>query len=115
MADTATGEQASWRERLRQEELNGFAFAFKARTIALGVIVVWVLLSSSPGRLPILMGFAALFFAVGLLAYASRRHRHAVLIQAGCAFADVAIVVLASHLPEKDWYEWALQSWLRRS
>ena len=36
-------------------------------------------------------------------------------IQAVCALVDVAIIVLASHYPEHDWYEWALQSWLRRS
>ena len=36
-------------------------------------------------------------------------------IQAVCALVDVAIIVLASHYPEGDWYEWALQSWLRRS
>jgi len=32
-----------------------------------------------------------------------------------CAVVDVAIIVLGSHYPEGDWYEWALQSWLRRS
>lgn len=115
MTETSTTERAGWRERLRQEELNGYAFAFKARTIALGVVVLWVMVSSSFARLPLLLGAAALFFVVGWVAYVSRRHRHALLIQAVCAFVDVAIVVGASHLPDKDWYEWALQSWLRRS
>jgi adenylate cyclase len=81
----------------------------------LAVIVLWVVVSSSATRLPVLMGAAALFFAVGWVAYASRRHRHALPIQAACAFADVTIVVLASHLPDGDWYTWALQSWMRRS
>jgi adenylate cyclase len=108
-------EQAGWRERLRQEELNGFAFAFKARTIALGVVVLWVLVSSTPSRLPAIMAAALLFFLVGWLAYASRQNRHALLIQGACAFADAAIIVVASHLPEKDWYSWALESWMRRS
>ncbi len=108
-------DEAGWRDRLRQEEMNGFAFAFKARSVALGVIVLWVLVSSSWNRLPWLVGAAALFMGVGWAAYASRRHRRALLIQGLCAVADVAIVVLASHLPEKDWYGWALQSWLRRS
>jgi adenylate cyclase len=114
MADT-TGEQAGWRERLRQEELNGFAFAFKARTIALGVVVLWVIVSSTVSRLPVLMAAALLFFLVGWLAYASRRHRHALLIQGACAVVDAAIIVVASHLPERDWYSWALESWMRRS
>jgi adenylate cyclase len=113
--ERGTTGREGWRERLRQEELNGFAFAFKARTIALGVIVLWVLASSSLIRLPLLLGAAALFFAVGWIAYASRRHPQALLIQAICAFVDVAIVVASSHVPDKDWYEWALQSWLRRS
>jgi len=102
----AADEQAGWRERLRQEELNGFAFAFKARTIALCVIALWVVVSSSVGRLPVLMGAAVLFLAVGWLAYASRRSRHALLIQSACAFVDVAIVVFASHLPDGDWYSY---------
>lgn len=107
--------QEAWRDRLRQEELNGFAFAFKARTIALGVVVLWVLASSTAGRLPMLMAAAALFMLVGWVAYASRNSRHALLIQSVCAVLDVAIVVAASHMPEKDGYEWALQSWMRRS
>lgn len=68
-------EQAGWRERLRQEELNGFAFAFKARTIALAVIVLWVMASSSLNRLPVLLGATGAFLLVGWLAYATRRHR----------------------------------------
>ena len=114
MADH-TPVQEAWRDRLRQEELKGFAFAFKARTIALGVVVLWVLVSSTAGRLPMLMGAAALFMLVGWIAYAGRNSRHALLIQGICAVLDVAIVVAASHMPEKDGYEWALQSWMRRS
>ncbi len=64
MTETSTTERAGWRERLRQEELNGYAFAFKARTIALGVVVLWVMVSSSFARLPLLLGAAALFFVV---------------------------------------------------
>jgi adenylate cyclase len=108
-------DRASWQERLRQEEVNGFAFAFKARAIAIAVILVWVLVSSSLTRLPVLLAAAALFFGVGWVAYTSRRHRHARGIQIACAFIDVAILVVASHMPERDWYEWALQSWMRRS
>jgi adenylate cyclase len=107
-------EQA-WKERLREEELNGFSFAFKARTIALAVVVFWVVVSASATRLPFLLGAAALFFAVGWVAYQSRKHPHMLAIQAICAFLDVAIIVLASHLPESDPYEWALQTWMRRS
>ncbi len=114
MPDNGSGE-AGWRERLRQEELNGFAFAFKARSIALAAIVLWVLASSSWSRLPWLLGAAALFMAVGWVAYASRKFRYARVIQGVCACLDVAIVVVASHVPEGDWYSWALQSWLRRA
>jgi len=111
----AAEASSSWLQRLHQEELSGFAFAFKARTIALGVVVIWVLFSSSWTRLPYLLGAAAIFFVVGWIAYRSRRHRHMLAIQGVCASIDVAIIVLASHLPETDWYEWALQSWMRRS
>ena len=104
-----------WRQRLREEELSGFAFAFKARSIALAVVVVWVMLSSSATRLPFLLSAAAIFFAVGWVAYRSRNHPRMILIQGICAFIDVAIILLASHLPETDWYEWAFQSWTRRS
>ena len=99
MADH-TPVQESWRDRLRQEELKGFAFAFKARTIALGVVVLWVLVSSTAGRLPMLMGAAALFMLVGWIAYAGRNSRHALLIQGICAVLDVAIVVAAIWLHE---------------
>jgi adenylate cyclase len=104
-----------WLQRLHEEELSGFAFAFKARAIALGVVLMWVVFSSSWGRLPFLLGAIASFFLVGWVAYATRRSRHMLLIQAACAVVDVAIIVVATHYPERDWYEWALQSWLRRS
>jgi adenylate cyclase len=114
-APSPTKTAPSWKQRLRDEELNGFAFAFKARSVALAIVVVWVILSASLNRLPILMGAAALFFAVGWVAYQSRKHRHMLVIQALCAVLDVAIIVLASHLPETDPYEWAIQTWMRRS
>ncbi len=104
-----------WLQRLNEEELSGFAFAFKARTIALGVVLIWVVFSSSWGRLPVLIGAIAIFFLVGWLGYATRKSRHMLVIQGICAVVDVAIIVIGSHYPESDWYEWALQSWLRRS
>lgn len=107
--------EASWRQRLHQEELNGFAFAFRARSIALGVVVAWVVFSSTSTRLPMLLVGAVAFFAVGWIAHAGRNSRYCFAIQAACALIDVAIILLASHLPETDWYEWALQSWTRRS
>lgn len=107
--------EPSWKQRLREEELNGFAFAFKARSLALAVIVAWVAVSASAARLPILLGAAVVFFVVGWVAYRSRNHPRMLLVQAVCACIDVAIILLASHLPENDPYEWALQTWLRRS
>jgi adenylate cyclase len=104
-----------WLQRLHEEELSGFAFAFKARAIALGVVFMWVVFSSSWTRLPVLIAAMALFFVVGWIGYATRKSRYMLVIQSVCAFVDVAIIVLGSHYPEGDWYEWALQSWLRRS
>jgi adenylate cyclase len=104
-----------WLQRLHEEEQSGFAFAFKARAIALGVVFIWVVFSSSWTRLPVLIAAMALFFVVGWIGYATRKSRYMLVIQAVCALVDVAIIVLASHYPEHDWYEWALQSWLRRS
>ena len=104
-----------WLQRLHEEELSGFAFAFKARAIALGVVFMWVVFSSSWTRLPVLIAAMALFFAVGWIGYATAKSRYMLAIQAVCALVDVAIIVLASHYPEGDWHEWALQSWLRRS
>lgn len=104
-----------WLQRLHEEELSGFAFAFKARAIALGVVFMWVVFSSSWTRLPVLIAAMALFFVVGWIGYATAKSRYMLAIQAVCALVDVAIIVLASHYPEHDWYEWALQSWLRRS
>jgi adenylate cyclase len=104
-----------WLQRLHEEELSGFAFAFKARAIALGVVFMWVVFSSSWARLPVLIAAMALFFVVGWIGYATAKSRYMLAIQAVCALVDVAIIVLASHYPEHDWYEWALQSWLRRS
>ncbi|WP_422001188.1 adenylate/guanylate cyclase domain-containing protein [Reyranella sp.] len=104
-----------WLQRLHEEELSGFAFAFKARVLALGVVFIWVVLSSSWGRLPFLLAAIAVFFLVGWLGYATRNSRHMLAIQGVCAVVDVAIIVLATHYPETNWYDWALQSWLRRS
>jgi adenylate cyclase len=63
----------------------------------------------------VLIAAMALFFVVGWIGYATAKSRYMLAIQAVCALIDVAIIVLASHYPEHDWYEWALQSWLRRS
>jgi adenylate cyclase len=104
-----------WLQRLHEEELSGFAFAFKARAIALGIVFIWLVFSSSWTRLPVMIAAMALFFVVGGIGYATRRSRYMLAIQAVCALVDVAIIVLASHYPETDWYEWALQTWLRRS
>lgn len=104
-----------WLQRLHEEELNGFAFAFKARSIALGVVFMWVVFSSSWGRLPFLLSAVALFFVVGWIGYATRRSRHMLVIQGALAVVDVAIIVLATHYPDSNWYDWALQTWLRRS
>jgi adenylate cyclase len=104
-----------WLQRLHEEELSGFAFAFKARAIALGVVFLWVVLSSSWTRLPVLIAAMALFFAVGWIGYATAKSRYMLAIQSVCAVVVVALIVLASHYPEGDWHVWALQSWLRRS
>jgi adenylate cyclase len=113
--ETVRPSEQGWRERLHREELNGFAFAFKARAIALGAVVLWVVLSASMSRLPFLLAAAAIFFGVGLVAYRARDHKQMLAIQGLCASVDVAIIVLASHMPDGDWNEWALQTWLRRS
>jgi adenylate cyclase len=119
VADESTrtdgGAPPGWLQRLHEEELSGFAFAFKARAIALGVVFIWLVFSSSWTRLPVLIAAMAVFFVVGWIGYATRKSRYMLVIQAVCALVDVAIIVLASHYPEDDWYEWALQSWLRRS
>lgn len=107
--------EPSWLQRLHEEELSGFAFAFKARSIALGVVFVWVVFSSSWVRLPFLLAAIAIFFLVGWVAYLSRHSRHMLVVQSVCAVIDVAIILLASHFPETDWYSWALQTWLRRA
>jgi adenylate cyclase len=106
---------SSWQQRLHEEELSGFAFAFRARAIALGVVLLWVLFSVSWTRLPFVLSAVAIFFVVGWIGYATRNSRYMLAIQIVCAVVDVAIIVLSSHYPENDWYEWALQTWLRRS
>jgi len=107
--------RTGWRERLHEEELSGFAFAFKARAIALAAIAIWIALSTSWARLPILAAALAVLFLVGWLAFAGRNGRHVLAIQGLCAAVDVAVILLASHFPEDDWYDWALQTWVRRS
>ncbi|MCX7361087.1 MAG: hypothetical protein NTV97_04280 [Alphaproteobacteria bacterium] len=72
--------EPSWKQRLREEELNGFAFAFKARSLALAVIVAWVAVSASAARLPILLGAAVIFFVVGWVAYRSRNQPRMLLV-----------------------------------
>ncbi len=95
-------------ESIRAAELDGLAFAFWARTIAIVVVALWLVSLVPWPRDAYYAAFAAGFFVLGFVPYRLRHHRHASAIKLAFVVLDVALVTTAILLPppvglSSDW------------
>jgi adenylate cyclase len=102
-------------ESIRAAELDGLAFAFWARTIAVVVVAVWLISIVPWPRDAYYATFAAGFFLLGFVPYRLRHHRHASAIKLGFVVLDVALVTTAILLPPPAGLssDWPVQGRLR--
>ncbi len=102
-------------ENVRQAELAGLAFAFRARAVAIAVVALWlVVLVPWPRGLYYLAG-AGLFFVLGTIPYALRRHPRAWAIKLAFTVLDVALMsaVIIVPPPAGLGIDWPIQTRLR--
>jgi len=84
---------------VRQAELKGLAFAFRARCIAITIVFVWLIFLAPWPRDLYYGAFAGVFFLLGYIPYCLRHHRYAEAIKLGFVLADVALITTAILLP----------------
>ena len=102
-------------ENVRHAELAGLAFAFRARAVAIAVVALWlVVLVPWPRGLYYLAG-AGLFFVLGTIPYALRRHPRAWAIKLAFTVLDVALMsaVIIVPPPAGLGIDWPIQTRLR--
>jgi len=100
---------------VRQAELEGLAFAFRARCIAITVVVIWLIFLVPWPRDLYYGAFAGVFFLLGYIPYRLRRHRYAEAIKLGFVLMDVALITTAILLPPPVVLgtDWPVQTRLR--
>jgi hypothetical protein len=81
------------RRVLRQEELRGLAFAFRARSIAAVAVALWLVLLVPAPRVFYYLGVVALFFILGLVPHFLRGHRHGQIFKLAFILLDVLLIV----------------------
>lgn len=99
------------------EEQAGRVVAFRARGVAVLVVMLFLPLLTVPPRLWYYLGAAALFFLLGLVPHLLRRHRHAALIQAVFVALDAALIATVIIMPPPGGLDigWPVQTRLRSS
>ncbi|AWN50278.1 adenylate/guanylate cyclase domain-containing protein [Methylobacterium terrae] len=102
-------------ENVRTAELAGLAFAFRARAVAIVVVSLWLLVLVPWPRDLYYLAVAALFFVLGTVPYALRRHRHAWAIKLVFTVLDVALMTAAIIVPPPAGLgvDWPIQTRLR--
>lgn len=84
---------------LRSEELAGLAFAFRARTVAVLAVALWLLILVPAPRSFYYLAAVAAFFLLGLIPHLLRRHPFAVPIRLAFTALDVALIVAVIIVP----------------
>ena len=111
-APLATGRT---RDSVRQAELDGIGFAFRARALAIAVVSAWLMASIAWPRNVYYLSFAAGFFALGYLPYRLRRHPYAGPIKLAFIVLDVGLMTVAILMPP-PWglsVDWPIHTRLR--
>ena len=115
---TLDGADARLRVRLREEEQNGSAFAFRGRLVALGLVAVWLMFAAGPMRVGVGVGACVAMMASAWLVYAARASRFAKPILIGVTLLDVTVIAVATLVPipgAPDGGLWLEQVFGRRS
>jgi adenylate cyclase len=100
---------------VRAAELDGLAFAFRARTLAVVVVSVWLVLIVPWPREAYYLGLAAAFFVLGFVPYRLRHSPYAIPIKLAFTLLDVALVTFAILVPPPEVFgtSWPVQTRLR--
>ncbi len=109
----AAGERL--RASVRRAELDGLAFAFRARTLAVVAVTLWLVSTVAWPRDVYYASLAGAFFVLGYIPYRWRHHRHADWIKCGFILLDVALVTAAIVVPPPLGLgvDWPIQQRLR--
>lgn len=100
---------------IQKEEQAGLALAFRARTIAVIIVALWLPFVVSGERTFYYLSLVALFFLLGLVPHLLRRWRHAEAVKYVFIFLDVMLVAAAVILqpPDEIASEWPIQMRVR--
>jgi len=103
MAEAASHAVSRFASRLGRaisdEEQRGLVFAFRARLIAVAVVMAYLLLAIDGQRQFYYIGVAAVFLLLGWVPHLLRRHKYAVPIRLGFVVLDAILVTAVVILP----------------
>jgi adenylate cyclase len=102
------------RDSVDEAEQAGLSFAFRARTLAILVVGLYLVFVPWP-RNAYYLALAACFFVLGYIPYRLRRHRFAVPIRLFFVVLDVGLIAVAILIPPPAGLalDWSVQSRLR--
>lgn len=86
-------------ESVHRAELDGLAFAFRARLLAIAVVSLWILLLVHWPRSAYYFFLAVIFFFLGYVPYRLRHHRFAARIKFIFVILDVTLITVAILMP----------------
>jgi adenylate cyclase len=102
------------RRALRQEELRGLAFAFKARSLAAAAVAAWLVVIVPVPRLFYFLAVVGLLFLLGLVPHLLRRKPYAEAARFGFIALDVLLITAVILIPfPLDDAGWPIQMRLR--
>lgn len=97
------------------EEQAGLGFAFKARSMAVVIVAIWLPFIVEGPRVGYYLGLVAAFFVLGLIPYLLRRWRHAEIVKYAFIFLDVVLITATIMMqpPDAIAYDWPVQMRVR--
>ena len=111
------GQPAGPRSRasVRRAELDGLVFAFRARTLAVVAVTLWLVATVPWPRDAYYAALAGAFFLLGYIPYRWRHHERADWIKRGFLLLDAALVTAAIAMPPPPGIgvDWPIQQRLR--
>ncbi len=109
-----TAPGARLRRVLRQEELRGLAFAFRARSIAVAAVAIWLIALVPAPRVFYFLGVAGLFFLLGLVPHLLRGRPYGQIVKLAFIVLDVLLLTAVILIPPPfDTADWPIQTRLR--